>query len=77
VEGRALATEQEFTAEKIIQEEPQSGEPSDYTHYLDPQYSEQLMAESLSDEDLPSVSLPKKGPATEAPADQATTAVEQ
>ncbi len=67
IEGRALATEQDFIAEKP---EAEDGLPmedlSDTLHYFDPQYSEQLMSESLiSDEDLPSVSLPKKTPAAE------------
>ena len=38
----------------------------EYTQYVDPRYSQQLMAESIPDEDLPSVSLPRKGPAVEA-----------
>ena len=65
-EGRALATEQEFTAEKIITDETPVEEIPEYTQYVDPQYAEQLMSEGLSDEDLPSVSLPRKGPASEA-----------
>jgi small subunit ribosomal protein S2 len=61
VEGRALATEQDFVGEKIITEEPPSEvEHTEYTHYLDPKYAEQLMAESIPDEDLPSMSLPRK-----------------
>jgi len=65
VEGRALATEQEFAAEKIITDETPAEEIPEYTQYVDPQYAEQLMSEGLSDEDLPSVSLPKKGPKPE------------
>ena len=62
IEGRALATEQDFTTERIVTEEvPAEVTTSEYSHYLDPQYAEQLMSESLRDEDLPSVSLPKKG----------------
>jgi small subunit ribosomal protein S2 len=53
VEGRALATEQDFTAEKIVQEEPTEEAGTEYTQYMDPQYAQQLMAESLSEEDLP------------------------
>jgi len=61
IEGRALATEQDFTTERIVTEEvPAEVTTSEYSHYLDPQYAEQLMSESLRDEDLPSVSLPKK-----------------
>ncbi|MBX5493951.1 MAG: 30S ribosomal protein S2 [Bryobacteraceae bacterium] len=72
IEGRALATEQEFLAEKL--EEPEAEEvPAtledipEYTQYVDPQYAQQLMEESLSDEDLPSVSLPRKNATSEAP----------
>jgi small subunit ribosomal protein S2 len=69
IEGRALATEHEFVAEKP-ETTSEEGLPmedlSESLHYFDPQYSEQLMSESLiSDEELPSVSLPKKGPASE------------
>ncbi len=72
IEGRALATEQDFTQEKIDHEETQPMEDlTQDLHYFDPQYSEQLMSESLvSDEDLPSMSLPKKGPAAEAPVEE-------
>ena len=62
IEGRALATEQDFTTERIVTEEVTAEvTTSEYSHYLDQQYAEQLMSESLRDEDLPSVSLPKKG----------------
>jgi small subunit ribosomal protein S2 len=68
VEGRSLATEQEFTAEKIVSDEmPMEEVPVD-APYFDPKYAEQLMSETLSDEDLPSMSLPRKGPGTETPA---------
>jgi small subunit ribosomal protein S2 len=61
VEGRALATEQDFATDKIVTDEPQvSVEQTDYTQYLDPKYAEQLMAETIPDEDLPSMSLPRK-----------------
>jgi len=65
-EGKALATEQEFTAERIVTDETPPEEIPEYTQYVDPRYSQQLMAESIADEDLPSVSLPRKGPAAEA-----------
>src|ERR1700757_1880735 len=49
VEGRSLATEQEFTSEKIVSEDETAGEHAeDYTQYLDPKYAEQLMSESLA-----------------------------
>jgi small subunit ribosomal protein S2 len=69
IEGRALATEQEFVVEKSsVDDEPTTLEDiPEYTQYVDPQYAQQLMEESLSDEDLPSMSLPRKGPATETP----------
>src|SRR5579871_6184438 len=65
IEGRSLATEQDFAAEKIVTDETPTEEIPEYTHF-DPQQLDQLMSEGLSDEDLPSVSLPRKGPASEA-----------
>ncbi len=64
-EGRALATEQEFAAEKIEVEETPIEDIPEYAQYVDPRYSEQLMSESIPDEDLPMMSLPRKGPASE------------
>ena len=63
--GKALATEQEFTAERIISDETPPEEIPEYTQYVDPRYAEQLMAESIPDEDLPSVSLPRESPVSE------------
>jgi small subunit ribosomal protein S2 len=70
VEGRQLATEHEFTAEKIVSgdETPVEDIP-EYSQYVDPKYAEQLMSESMPDEDLPSMSLPRKQPASEASED--------
>jgi small subunit ribosomal protein S2 len=68
LEGRALATEQEFTAEKIVTDETPLEEIPEYTQYVDPRYAEQLMSESIPDEDLPSVSLPRQRPPTESEA---------
>jgi len=66
VEGRQLATEQDFTAEKIVTgDETPVEEIPEYSQYVDPKYNEQLMSESMPDEDLPSMSLPRKGPASE------------
>ncbi len=65
-EGRALATEQDFSAEKIITDETPQEEVPEYTHF-DPQQLDQLMSEGISDEDLPSMSLPRKGPGQETP----------
>jgi small subunit ribosomal protein S2 len=66
IEGRALATEQDFTAEKIITDETQGEEVPEYTQYVDEKYAAELMAEteSVADDDLPSTSL-RKGPASE------------
>jgi len=61
VEGRALASEKDFAAEKIVADETTIEEIPEVTRYFDPQYAEQLMAEGLAEEDLPSVSLPRKG----------------
>src|SRR5215470_15715798 len=66
VEGRQLATEQDFAAEKMVTgEETPVEEIPEYSQYVDPKYAEQLMSESMPDEDLPSMSLPRKGPASE------------
>jgi small subunit ribosomal protein S2 len=53
--------------EKIVTDEVSSvDEIPEYTHYVDPKYAEEIMAESLIvDEDLPSVSQ-KRSPAPEA-----------
>jgi len=66
IEGKALATEQDFAAERIISDETAPEEIPEYTQYVDPRYAEQLMAESIPDEDLPSVSLPRESPAVAA-----------
>ena len=60
VEGRQLATEQDFAAEKIIttDETPVEDIP-EYAQFIDPKYSEQLMSESMPDEDLPTIRAPK------------------
>ncbi|MGH9629068.1 MAG: 30S ribosomal protein S2 [Bryobacteraceae bacterium] len=66
IEGRSLATEQDFGAERLLAEETAIEDHTEYTEqYLDPKYAEQLMSEGISDEDLPSVSLPRKSPASE------------
>ena len=59
IEGRALATEQDFVAEKIVTDETPVEEMPEYSQF-DPQQLDQLMSEGLSDEDLPSMSLPRK-----------------
>jgi small subunit ribosomal protein S2 len=62
VEGRQLASEQDFTAEKIVGDETPMEDIPEYAQLMDPKFSEQLMSESMPDEDLPSMSLPRKGP---------------
>jgi len=66
VEGRALATEQDFTADKIISDESTGDEGMmAYTEYVDPKYAEKIMAESLSMEEEPTPASQRKGPASE------------
>jgi small subunit ribosomal protein S2 len=71
VEGRQLASEQDFTAEKIIADETPVEDIPEYAQFIDPKFSEQLMSESMPDEDLPSMSLPRKGPAAAELVDEA------
>ena len=64
IEGRALATEQDFSQamrQINVEEEPSSGDQTsgDYAQYLDPQYAEQLMSETIPDDEITS-NLPKK-----------------
>ena len=64
IEGRALATEHDFTAEKVVPEEgPVEDLTEEYSQYVDPKYAEQIMQESLMMEDTPVSS--RKGPASE------------
>ena len=72
VEGRQLATEQDFATEKIISDETPVEEIPEYAQYVDPEYSKQLMNESMPDEDLPSMSL-KKNAAAELAAEEVST----
>jgi small subunit ribosomal protein S2 len=66
IEGRALATEQDFTADKIVQDETPAGEGMmEYTEYVDPKYAEKIMAESLSMEDALGPAAARKGPVSE------------
>jgi small subunit ribosomal protein S2 len=69
VEGRSLASEQDFTADKIVTDETPAGQGMEqYTEYVDPKVLSEIMAESLSMEEEagpggPSAS--RKGPASE------------
>src|ERR1700691_3103979 len=65
IEGRLLATEQDFPAEKVITDETPAEEIPEYTQF-DPQQLDQLMWEGLVQKDLPSMALPRKGPGSEA-----------
>jgi small subunit ribosomal protein S2 len=59
IEGRQLATEQDFAAEKIVNaDETPVEEIPEYAQYVDPKYAEQLMSESMPDDELPSMSQP-------------------
>jgi small subunit ribosomal protein S2 len=66
-EGRSLATEQDFTADKIVQDETPAGEGMmmEYAQYVDPKYAEEIMAESLSMAEETAPVAPRKGPASE------------
>ena len=64
VEGRALATEHDFTADKIVSDEAMGEEAMmEYTEYVDPKFTEKIMAESMSLAEEPSSQ--RKGPASE------------
>jgi small subunit ribosomal protein S2 len=68
-EGRALATEHDFTADKIVQDETPAGEGMmEYAEYVDPKYAEKVMAESMSMADEPHQTS-RKGPASETAAE--------
>jgi small subunit ribosomal protein S2 len=74
IEGRALATEHDFTADKAVDDEARGDETAEditaeYSQYVDPKYAEQIMQESLmlgsetKGEENPSAG--RKGPASE------------
>src|ERR1051325_7569461 len=63
VEGRALATEQDFAAEKIVTDETPAEETLEYSQYVDPKYAEEIMAETFVDEDVSASQ--RNGPASE------------
>jgi small subunit ribosomal protein S2 len=65
VEGRALAQEQDFTADRIVSEEGASEEGMmAYTEYVDPKYAEKIMGETMGLEGEPAAQQ-RKGPASE------------
>lgn len=63
IEGRSLAAEQDFAAEKIVTDESPAEEVVEYTQYVDPKYAEEIMAESFVGDESPA--SPRKGPASE------------
>jgi small subunit ribosomal protein S2 len=66
IEGRALATEHDFTPKAADStsgdETPIEDITEEYSQYVDPKYAEQIMQESLMMEDVPTG---RKGPASE------------
>jgi small subunit ribosomal protein S2 len=73
-EGRAMATEQDFAAEKIVSDETPVEEVLEFSEYTDPKYAEKLMAESMIGAEEPPAS-PRKGPASETTEAEAEPAV--
>jgi len=74
IEGRGLASEQDFTAEKAVADDATVEEiGEEFSQYVDPKYAEQIMHESLHFDDTA-----RKGPASEttAPAADAAPAAE-
>jgi small subunit ribosomal protein S2 len=72
VEGRALASEQDFTAEKVVADETPVEDLSEYSQYVDPKYAEQIMQESLMLDDTVAPAG-RKGPASETAAEPPAT----
>ncbi len=72
-EGRALATEHDFSTEKIITDDMATEDIPIDTGYFDPKYAEQLMSETLSQGGDTSAAdatstPPRKGPSSQPPA---------
>jgi small subunit ribosomal protein S2 len=66
IEGRALATEHDFTADKVKDDEAPVEEITDeYSQYVDPKYAEQIMQESLMLGTEDAAQSNRKGPASE------------
>jgi len=68
IEGRALASEHDFTAEKVVADDAaaESGTEDiseEYSQYVDPKYAEQIMQESMMLDDTSNTG--RKGPASE------------
>ena len=77
IEGRQLATELEFAAERAAAQEGEEGadEELDYAQYSDPQYAQQLMSESLQT-GQPAQQPQQTPPQTEAPVEAQPPAVD-
>jgi small subunit ribosomal protein S2 len=76
VEGRGLASEQEFTTEKVVSDDTAVEDLSEYSQYVDPKYAEQIMQESLMLDDTPGTAS-RKGPASETTEPEAAAEVNQ
>ena len=65
-DGRALATEHDFTADKVKDEEtPVEDITEEYSQYVDPKYLEQTMQESLMIGVEDNQAAGRKGPSSE------------
>jgi len=73
LEGRALATEQDFVSVKeIVPDDGAIEDMSQYAQYVDPRLHEEVLTEGIADLDLPSMSVPKhKGGTLDEPAEEA------
>ena len=72
IEGRSLASEQDFGAGKELPEDGPAEElPAEYSQYVDPKYAEQIMQESLM---LDDTTAARKGPSSETAEPAAETA---
>jgi len=67
VEGRALASEQDFAPKELVTEEGPVEDMSQFAHYVDPRLNEDVLTEGIADIDLPSMSLPKSAKETAEP----------
>ena len=76
IEGRSLASEQDFAAVKeIVPDDGAVEDMSQYAQYVDPRLHEEVLTEGIADLDLPSMSLPKaKGGTLDEPAEAAPPA---
>jgi small subunit ribosomal protein S2 len=74
IEGRALATEHDFgTGKEPVEESGVEELPAEYSQYVDPQYAEKIMQESLM---LDDTTTSRKGPVSEVAAEAAAPPAE-